>query len=359
MAFKAAMGHGNLPYGNFSPVIYSKKAQLAFRKESVVQALTNSDYFGEINAFGDSVKIIKEPEVNVTPYARGQQVIAQDLVDEDFTLVIDQANAFAFKMDDIETAHSHHNFMEMATNRAGYRLKDNFDQEILGYLSGYKQVANHAIASVPRTAADIPGTKAVTTAGDNELLPSNVLNKGSFGTITTASAGDHSIPVAPRLPGATALPTAYVSPLTIIARMARNLDMQNVDTSGRWLVIDPVIMEILKDEDSRLMQAEWGETGGLRNGLVVKNLHGFRVYVSNNLPKVGTGPTTVGTANQNANFGVLIAGHDSAVATAEQINKTEKYRDPDSFADVVRGLHLYGRKILRPEGLVTAKYNIA
>lgn len=53
MAFKAAMGHGNLPYGNFSAVIYAKKAQLAFRKSSVVQDLTNSDYFGEIGAFGD------------------------------------------------------------------------------------------------------------------------------------------------------------------------------------------------------------------------------------------------------------------------------------------------------------------
>ena len=43
-------------------------------------------------------------------------------------------------------------------------------------------------------------------------------------------------------------------------------------------------------------------------------------------------------------------------ATADQINKTETYRDPDSFADIVRGMHLYGRKILRPEGLVNAKY---
>jgi hypothetical protein len=56
---------------------------------------------------------------------------------------------------------------------------------------------------------------------------------------------------------------------------------------------------------------------------------------------------------------VIVAGHDSAVATAEQINKTETYRDPDSFADIVRGMHLYGRKILRPEALVVAKYNLA
>ena len=77
------------------------------------------------------------------------------------------------------------------------------------------------------------------------------LRKDSFGNITTSSAGDHSIPVAARLPGATALPTATVSPAMIVARMARLLDQQQVDTQGRWLVVDPVFMEILADEDSR------------------------------------------------------------------------------------------------------------
>ena len=118
-------------------------------------------------------------------------------------------------------------------------------------------------------------------------------------------------------------------------------------------------MEIMADEDSRLLNSDYGEAGALRNGLVLNNLHGFRIYSSSNLPAVGTGPGTSGSANQNSNFGVIVAGHDSAVATAEQISKTETYRDPDSFADIVRGMHLYGRKILRPEAIVTAKYNAA
>jgi hypothetical protein len=356
MAFQSAAGYGNLPQGNFSPVIYAKKAQLAFRKSSVVQAITNTDYFGEIASFGDSVKVIKEPEVSVKSYARGTQVTAQDLDDSDFTLVIDQANYFAFKMDDIEAAHSHVNFMTMATDRAGYRLKDQFDTDVLGYLSGYKQAAVGEVASAANTTVN--GTKAVATAGSDELLSSMKLIKGSFANITTSSAGDHSIPVTPRLPGTTALPTDRVSPLMLIARMGRLLDSQNVDTNGRWLVLDPIFIEMLKDEDSRMLNADFGGSG-LQNGLVLNNLHGFKVYASNNLPKVGTGAGTAGVANQNTNFGVIVAGHDSAVASAEQINKTETYRDPDSFADIVRGMHLYGRKILRPEALVTAKYNVA
>ena len=97
MAFRSAAGYGNLPNGNFSPVIYSKKVQTAFRKTSVVEDITNNDYMGEISNFGDSVRIIKEPEVAVQAYSRGTQVVPQDLDDEDFTLVIDQANYFAFQ----------------------------------------------------------------------------------------------------------------------------------------------------------------------------------------------------------------------------------------------------------------------
>ena len=357
MAFQSAGGHGNLPNGNFSSVIYSKKVQLAFRKSTVVGDITNSDYFGEISAQGDTVKIIKEPEISVAAYARGQNITAQDLDDEDFSLVIDKSNYYAFKIDDIEEAHSHVNFMDLATNRAAYRLADQHDQEVLGYLTGYKQSALHGSADTVNDVVN--GTKAVATAGSDELLGSMKLNKGDFGNITTASAGDHSIPVAARLPGATALPTATISPAMLVARMARLLDQQQVDKQGRFIVVDPVFMEVLRDEDSRFMNADYGEAGGLRNGLVLNNFHGFRVYSSSNLPALGTGPGTTGTANQNANFGAIVAGHDSAVATAEQISKTETYRDPDSFADIVRGMHLYGRKILRPEALVTAKYNLA
>ena len=357
MAFTTAGGYGNLPNGNFSSIIYSKKVQLAFRKSTVCGDITNSDYFGEIAAQGDTVKIIKEPEISVSAYARGTQVNAQDLDDEDFSLVVDKANYYAFKIDDIEEAHSHVNFMDLATNRAAYRLADQHDQEVLGYLSGYKQSALHTDADTVNDQTN--GSKAVATAGSDELLSSMKLIKSSFGNITTSSAGDHSIPVAARLPGATALPTATVSPAMIISRMKRLLDQQQVDSQGRWLVVDPVFMEILADEDSRFLNADYGESGALRNGLVLNNMHGFRLYTSSNLPHVGTGSGTAGSANQNTNFGVIVAGHDSAVATAEQISKTETYRDPDSFADIVRGMHLYGRKILRPEAIVTARYNAA
>ena len=358
MAFSTASGYGNLPNGNFSPVIYSKQVQLAFRKASITEQITNSDYFGEIANMGDNVKIIKEPEITVKAYARGTTITPQDLDDEDFNLTIDKANYFAFKVDDIEEAHSHVNFQQLASDRAAYRLADQFDQDVLGYLSGFKQSALHSNADTVNDTVN--GSIAVSTAGTDELLSTMKLDASDFtdgsGTAGSANAG---IAIQPRLPGATdATPAAGDTfPLTLIARMARLLDQQNVDTNGRWLVLDPVFIEVLKDEDSRLFNADFGGSG-LQNGLILNNVHGFKVYMSNNLPSAGTGSSFAG-ANSTSNFGVIVAGHESAVATAEQINKTETYRDPDSFADIVRGMHLYGRKILRPEAIVTAAYNLA
>ena len=354
MAFKTAAGYGNLPNGNFSPVIYSKKVQSAFRKTSIIEDITNSDYFGEISNFGDTVRIIKEPEITVQEYARGTQVTPQDLDDEDFTLVVDKANYFAFKIDDIEEAHSHVNFESMATDRAGYRLKDQFDQEILGYMSGFKQSALHANAGTARVAADKSGTDPVSVAADG-LLASMLISRASFvsGGATTDSIATH--------PDGS---TGEATPLEILNRMARLLDQQNVDRDNRWVVVDPVFAEQLNDENSKLLNNDFagGQNANdiLRNGRIISGLiRGFRVYLSNNLPSIGTGPGTIDTNGSSSHFGVVLAGHDSAVATASQIEKVESYRDNDSFGYIVRGMHLYGRKILRPEALVRAHYNIA
>jgi hypothetical protein len=352
MAITSASGGFN---GNWSPVIYSKQAQIALRKTAVTNAITNNSYFGEIANQGDTVRIQKEPDVTVNALQRHTAISVEKLDDTDFSLTIDKANYFAFKMDDIEEQFSHVDFTSMAADRAAYKMADAMDEEVLGYLSGYTGGAGSWAANTTAS-----GDKAESTAGSDELFAANKLDARAFGNLTisaTASAGD-SIPLAPRLPGATALSATTVSPLSVIARMARLMDTQNVDSRGRWVVVDPVFVEMLKDEDSRLLNGDFGGSG-LMNGLVLNNLHGFRVYVSNNLPYLGTGAGTTGTTAQSTNYGVVVGGQDEAVASAEQINKVENYRDPDSFADIVRGMHLYGRKILRPQALVTANYNAA
>ena len=364
MAITSASGGFN---GNFSPIIYSKQAQIALRKTAVVNAITNNSYFGDIANQGDTVRIQKEPDVTVNALQRHTSISVEKLDDQDFSLTIDKANYFAFKMDDIEEQFSHIDFTSLAADRAAYKMADAMDEECLGYLSGYTGGAGSWAVNTTASGDAASSAASAGSAADKvgaELLAANRLDATDFGQLGTADsastnydAGD-SIPLAPRLPGATSLSTSTVSPLTVVARMARLLDQNNVDSRGRWIVLDPVFVEMLKDEDARVLNADFGGTG-LMNGLVLNNLHGFRVYVSNNLPYLGTGPATTGALAQETNFGVIVAGQDEAVASAEQINKVENYRDPDSFADIVRGMHLYGRKILCPEAIVTANYNAA
>jgi len=267
-------------------------------------------------------------------------------------MVINQANYFMFKVDDIEAKHSHVNFMDLATDRAAFKLKDTFDAEVLGHLSGFTGSAG---SYAERSALETGSTKANSGAGNDELLAANKLDITDFGG--SDIGGDSSL---------TSIPVNaagnVATPLDILNRMARLLDAADVPSDGRWFVADPVFWEILMDENSKFISNDFagGQDAGdiLRNGKVTQGMiRGFRVYKSNNLPYLGTGPGTVATAGSETNFGVLVAGHDSAVATAQQLSKTESYRDTASFADIVRGLQLYGRKILRPEAIVTAQYN--
>ena len=340
--------------GNFSPIIYSKQAQIALRKSAVTNAITNNSYFGDIANQGDTVRIQKEPDVTVNALQRHTGISVEKLDDSDFSLTIDKANYFAFKMDDIEEQFANVDFTSLAADRAAYKMADAMDADVLSYLSGHTSAG----AFITGTSGDAQHPTSGNLTG--ELLTANHLDATDFGNLTiagTATAGD-AVPLAPRLPGATALSATTVSPLTVLARMARKMDTANVDARGRWVVLDPVFVEMLKDEDSRMLNGDYGGAG-LQNGLVLNNIHGFRVYVSNALPAKGTGAGTSGVTAQDANYGVVVAGQDDAVASAEQINKVENYRDPDSFADIVRGMHLYGRKILRPEALITARYNAA
>ena len=353
MAFPSAAGWGNLPNGAFSPVIYSKKVQKVFRKAAVVPAITNSDYFGEIANMGDSVKIIKEPEITTVPYSRGAKIVPQDLEDSDFTLVVDQGSYWAFKTDDIEKAHSHVNWQDLATNRGAYKMADAYDRDVLGYMSGYYEATPGSGTWAARTT--YPGTKAWSSAGSDEMLAIHQLTKSAFSSSGTAT---NSIPLGVK-------GTKDATPLELLARFDRLLNEQNVDKEGRWVVVDPVFLELLGDEDSKFMSNDYnkGQNGPgmtLSNGQIFAGkVRGFSMYLSNNLPVFGTGPGTINTSGSATNYGTIVAGHQSAVATAENLAKNEVIRAVDTFGDIYRAMHVYGRKILRPEALIRASYNVS
>ncbi len=235
--------------------------------------------------------------------------------------------------------------MDLATDRAGYKMKDTYDSEVLGYMSGY--VKNSSGVWIANTTTS--GSVANTSAGTDEWLTAQKLARDDF-----VSGGSASDSIAVGVAG-----TYDVTPLAILNRMNRIMDLYNVPKDGRWVVVDPVFVEILMDENSKFMNHDYQGSEDFTNGRIsAGKIRGFNVHMSNNLPYLGTGPGTADTNGSSANYGVILAGHMSAAATATQITKTESYRDPDSFADIVRGMQLYGRKILRSESLVRAIYNI-
>ena len=296
----------------FLPAIYSKKVLNFFRKASVAEAITNTDYEGEISAFGDSVRIIKEPVISVSSYTRGSDTTATKLTDQEVNLVVDTANAFKFIVDDIETSMSHVNFKEVAASSAAYALRDAFD-----------------------TAVIAAGFAGVTTSSPDHTLGADTTASLASGVLDGASAvGFHH---------------DGSDPLDVLAKMARLLDEQNVPEEGRWVVAPPSFYEELSQSGSKLLSVDFNAgQGSIRNGLVTSGkLRGFSMYKSNNV-----------AAPTNAD-GKLLAGHMSAICTAQTITSTEVIRDPDSFGDICRGLHVFGVKVLRPEALVTAFYNLA
>ena len=297
----------------FLPKVYSKQVLNFFRKASVAEAITNTDYAGEIAGFGDTVRIIKEPSITVYQYERGQNVTQTKLTDQEVSLIVDTANAFKFIVDDIETNMSHVNFRDVATSSAAYALRDAFDSGVIAAMfSGVSASSpNHVLGS------------------DN----ATDLAEGTFDGTGNLDIGFDS---------------SEHDPIDVMSRMARLLDEQNVPEEGRWFLACPDFYEVLASSSSKLLSVDYNAgQGSIRNGLVSSGLlRGFNMYKSNNI-----------ASTSNA-AGKCICGHISSTATAQTITSTEVIRDPDSFGDIVRGLHVYGSKVLRGEALVSAFYGI-
>jgi hypothetical protein len=247
-----------------------------------------------------TVNIINEPTLTVKAYQRGTQINAEDLTDAQTQLVVDQGSYFAFKVDDIEERQSHINWMTMATDQGAYRLKDSFDTNILAFINT---------------------------------------------TVSTSQYGTNAAPID------VGFDAGEVDPANVLARLARLLDDQNVPEENRWAVAPPIFYEQMNQTGAKLMEVQvTGDSGSpmrlpLNNGRVSDRMvHGFRLYKSNNVPT---------PSGSNATQNVL-AGHMSAVATANHIAKVENLRLQTSFADMVRGLHIFGRTALREVALAKA-----
>jgi len=325
MAFGTAAGYGNLPSGNFTPQIFSQKVLKFFRRASVAEDITNTDYTGEIENFGDTVNIIKEPTITVSSYTRGSVVNTQNLADDQITLTVDQANAFAFKIDDIEERQSHINFEALATSSGAFSLKRKYDANVLQAISDGAGIAGADDASL----------------------------SGGL-TTTNTSLGTASSPINVE---------ADDAGINLMLLMARVLDDQSVPEENRWFVAPPIFYEKMFQAGNKIaeVQVTGDASSNLRNGLATPGtLAGFSCYKSTALNSTaGTDQVTLSGVATDASENVILAGHISSTATASHIAKTEVVRSTESFSDVVRGLHVFGRKVLRPEAIVRGVIDFA
>ena len=292
------------------PQIYSKKVQIALRKAATAEAICNTDYMGEIKNFGDTVNIVQEPQITVSDYTRGLATSATALTDQELILVVDQAKYFQFALDDIEKRFSHINFQSVASDNAAYKLRDALDSNVFTYLGADAQVS--------------------TTA--NRL--------GTTGT-----------------PIDIGFATGEIDPLNSMSTSAKLLDIQNAPEEGRWFVGAPEWYDALANTSSKLLSVDYNAgKGSLRNGLVASGLvRGFQMYKSNNLATVDlSGLTPAGSATQP----VATWGQMSSTSCASQLKIVESLRSTTTFADIVRGLLVFGRKVLRPECLGRTIYQI-
>lgn len=306
MAFNSASGYNNLPSGNFTPEIFSQKVLKFFRRASVVEDITNTDYAGEIENFGDTVRIIKEPTITVSSYSRGAVVNPQDLADDQITMVVDQANAFAFKIDDIEERQSHVNFEALATSSGAFSLKRKYDANVL------------------QAMADGAGLTGGAATFGSASAPVDITGSGNEDAA-----------------------------VNLMLAIARALDDNSIPEENRWFVAPPIFWENLFKAGAKFaeVQVTGDATSPLRNGLVMQgNIAGMNCYKTTALNNSGTDVVTI-TSQDTTNDFVVLAGHMSSTSTASHIAKTEVVRSTETFSDIVRGLHVFGRKVLRPEAL--------
>jgi len=294
---------GNQANQFWVPEIYSKKVQIALRKASTVEAICNTDYMGEIKSFGDTVNIVKEPTIATAAYTRGLATPATAISDEELVLVVDKANYFSFQVDSLEKKFGHINFPEIASNNAGYQLKDVMDAEVL------ETMYTDAIAA----------TAVLTPAG-------NAAKEAIFGKVATPIDIGHA--------------AGEVDPLNFMSSAAQVMDENNNPEDGRWFVAAPSFYNQLADTSSKLLSIDYNAgKGSLRNGLVASGLvRGFAMYKSLNTKKQTIG----GVANTPS----VLFGHMRSTSCASAMNTVESFRSPTTFADQVRGLHVYGRKVL-------------
>lgn len=295
--------------GNFIPEIWSGKLIENFYDATVLAAISNTDYEGEIRNFGDTVNIRTSPEITIRPYVKGQSLKVEQPDKPKIQLLIDKGEYFACIEDDIDKTQTDIKLMDLWSKDASEKMKIQIDTRVLTDI--------------------LPGISALnkgTTAG---RISGNI-NLGTTGSPLTVTKDGAS---------------SSTAVLDLLVDMGTVLDEANVPEAGRFVVIPAKMAGLIKKSDLKDASLTGDAQSVLRNGRLGM-IDRFEIYVSHNLN------------NASGKFS-LVAGHKMGFTFATQMTKMETIRPESTFGDIIRGLQVYGYQVVKPEALLQSVVTLA
>jgi hypothetical protein len=283
--------------GVFIPTLWSGKLVEKFYAATVLGAISNTDYEGEIRNQGDTVKIRTKPTISIAAYEADQALAVQRPSSNVIDLLIDKGKYFNLVLDDVFEIQSDLDLMGLWADDAAEQFKISIDTEVLNYLG---------------TTTDIAATNRGATAG---ALTASI-NLGAVATPRTVDASTNSI-------------------VNFLVDCGQVLDEANIPETGRFVVLPAWAVAFIKKSELRDASISGDTTSILRNGRVGM-IDRFTVYMSNLITPLGAG-----TDEYPVLFGV-----NDGLTFASQFTKMETLRSESTFGTLMRGLQVYGYKVV-------------
>ena len=294
--------------GTFIPTLWSGKLAQKFYAATVFGEIANTDWQGDITGMGDTVIINTIPTVTINSYEIGQNLAYEIPAPSTISLTISKGKYFGVNVNNVLELQAKPKLMDVFTNDAAMQMKIAIDQDVLGGTFDQGDASNKGA-----TAGAISGSFDLGT----DLAPV---------TLTAANI------------------------LQKITALSSCLDENNVPETDRWLIITPVERQILMQSNLAQAQFMGDQSSVLRNGKIGQ-IDRFTVYVSNLLPKAAAGKNYAGGNLSSAlKRHAIMAGHKSAITFASQIAKVESLQNPNDFGTLIRGLNVYGYKVVQGKG---------
>lgn len=294
MPFPVAPGAASYT-GNFIPEIWASKLIVNFYDATVLAAISNTDYEGEIKSMGDKVQIRTTPDLTIRSYEKGMTLQIERPDKPKVTLNIDQGEYFAAVEDDVDKVQADINLLDAWSKDASERMKVKIDSNVLPNVLGDVATANQGATAGRLSAGFALGTS------------------GSPVTVTKTNI------------------------LEYIVDIGTVLDEANAPEDGRFMVVPAWMAGMIKKSDLKDASLTGDSQSVMRNGRLGM-IDRFTLYVSHNLYKSGT------------TYGCL-AGHKMGLTFASQMTEMESLRAESTFGTVIRGLQVYGYKVVKGEAL--------